>query len=137
MRVHVTAAFYVLACALFLGMSRGEIAVLLLTVGTVLTAEMFNTSLEKFCDFSQRRFSAQIRIVKDIAAGAVLIAAVFAVFVGITIFCRPALIDFLFLIVTTPQYLVPAMGSLVAAWFFIFWGPTKIYHKLKREPGDR
>lgn len=137
MRIHVTATVYVLVVSLALHISRGEMAILLLTIGAVITAEMLNTSLEKLCDFSQRRFSPQIRIVKDIAAGAVFVAAIFAVFVGIAVLCRPALLQLLVTIATTPQYLAVLLLSFVFAWFFIFWGPVKIWEKLKNNPENR
>lgn len=137
MRIHVTATVYVLVVSLALHISRGEMAILLLTIGAVITAEMLNTSLEKLCDFSQRRFSPQIRIVKDIAAGAVFVAAIFAVFVGIAVLCRPALLQLLVTIATTPQYLAVLLLSFVFAWFFIFWGPVKIWEKLKNKPENR
>ena len=46
MRIHVTAAVYVLFFARFLGVSRGEYAALLLAVALVITAEGFNTAIE-------------------------------------------------------------------------------------------
>lgn len=137
LRIHITTACYVLFSASFLGLTRGEIAVLLLTIGSVITAEMLNTAVEKFCDFNQREYSPQIRLVKDVAAGAVFVAAVFAVAIGIVILCRPALPAFILLLVTTPLYCVLLAVSLILAWFFIFWGPIRISQIFKHRPKGR
>ena len=89
MRIHVTAAVYVLFFARFLGVSRGEYAALLLAVALVITAEGFNTAIEMLCDYAQKSYNRFIGRTKDIAAGAVLISAVFAAFVGVTVLWRP------------------------------------------------
>ncbi len=87
MRIHVTAAVYVLFFA-SLGVSRGEFAALL-AVAVVITAEGFNTAIEMLCDYAQKSYNRFIGRTKDIAAGAVLISAVFAAFVGIAVLWRP------------------------------------------------
>ena len=71
MRIHVTAAVYVLFFARFLGVSRGEYAALLLAVALVITAEGFNTAIEMLCDYAQKSYNRFIGRTKDIAAGAV------------------------------------------------------------------
>ena len=69
MRIHVTAAVYVLFFARFLGVSRGEYAALLLAVALVITAEGFNTAIEMLCDYAQKSYNRFIGRTKDIAAG--------------------------------------------------------------------
>ena len=73
MRIHVTAAVYVLFFSPLLGVSRGEFAALLLAVAVVITAEGFNTAIEMLCDYAQKSYNRFIGRTKDIAAGAVLI----------------------------------------------------------------
>ena len=68
-------------------------ACLLLAIGSVVTAETLNTSVEKLCDFTQKHTNHLIRVIKDMAAGAVLICAVFAALVGIVVLFRPELWD--------------------------------------------
>jgi diacylglycerol kinase len=48
----------------------------------VLFAEAINTSIEKLRDVYTRELNEQIKMVKDIAAGAVLIVVIFAIIVG-------------------------------------------------------
>jgi len=58
-------------------------ALLLLASTAVLTAELFNTALEHLVDHLHPEIHPRIRVVKDCAAGAVLIASIGAVAVGI------------------------------------------------------
>ena len=57
MRVHLTAALYVLFFAPFLGVSRGEYAALILAIALVITAEGFNTAIEMLCDYAQKSYN--------------------------------------------------------------------------------
>ena len=75
MRIHLVACAYVLFFASQLSLSRGEMACLLLAIGGVMTAETLNTALEKLCDFAQKNLNRYIRVIKDMAAGAVLLSA--------------------------------------------------------------
>ena len=86
-RVHICAVCFVSWLAMqFYEFSRGEWAVLLLTFAAVLSAELFNTSIERLCDKVSPEKDEHIRRCKDCAAGAVLIVAVFAVIIGFTLF---------------------------------------------------
>ncbi|MGV3525214.1 MAG: diacylglycerol kinase family protein [Candidatus Sericytochromatia bacterium] len=85
MRVHAGATL--LACGLSFWLQLGSLegAVLWLTLAAVMTAEMFNTSLETTLDLISREQHPQIGLAKDLAAGAVLISAIFAVLVGLSL----------------------------------------------------
>ncbi len=86
LRIHLAAVPYVFIFSLFYGFSRAEYAVLALTCAFVISAELFNTSIEVVIDKISPKFSFFAMIGKDIAAGAVLVSAVSAVIVGITLF---------------------------------------------------
>ena len=60
-------------------------------MGMVTAAEAMNTAVERLCDFIEEGHNPRIGIIKDIAAGAVLLAAVFAAAVGIVVFLPPVL----------------------------------------------
>lgn len=60
-------------------------ALVLLASGAVLSAELFNTALEHLVDHLHPDVHPQIRIVKDCAAGAVLLAVLGAIAVGIAL----------------------------------------------------
>lgn len=87
-RVHTSTAVYVLLLAPYFLVSRGEWALLWLTIGLVMGAEAFNTAIEKTVDLSEKRCDTA-RVAKDVAAGAVLLCAFAAVGVGIALFARP------------------------------------------------
>jgi diacylglycerol kinase (ATP) len=82
MQVHVAAGVLVLVLALALGVSRFELLALVLAVCLVLVAEMFNTALEAAIDAVITSYHPLVKVAKDVAAGAVLIAALAAVTVA-------------------------------------------------------
>lgn len=126
-RIHLTAAAYVLFFAPRLGVSRAEFAVLCLAIALVIAAETFNTALEMLCDYAQKSYNRFIGTTKDIAAGAVLICAVFAAFVGVAVLWRPeALLALAAEIFTVPLYCVLFFVSLLVAALFVFAGPVRI-----------
>jgi diacylglycerol kinase (ATP) len=88
MRVHFAVALAVLPVGVVLGVTRFELLALLLSVSFVLIAEMFNTALEKAIDVATNSFDPLARVAKDVAAGAVLVAAVNATFVGYLVFAE-------------------------------------------------
>lgn len=63
-----------------------EASFIILACGLVLVAEILNTAIEKLCDFVEPNFHSKIGIIKDISAGAVLLATLFAVIIGILIY---------------------------------------------------
>ncbi len=85
-RVHLGAACLVIAAGLAFRVSPAEWAVLALTIGLVLSAEMINTVAELAVDLLTQRYHPMAKIAKDVGAGAVLVAALAAVGVGIAIF---------------------------------------------------
>ena len=54
----------------------------------VLSAEILNTCVEKICDIIQPEYDERIKIIKDMAAGAVILMAIGSVFVGILIYWK-------------------------------------------------
>lgn len=82
LRYHFISAAAVLLAGFILGVSRMEFIVLTLAVILVLLAEMLNTALEYVVDLLSPEYTEKARIVKDIAAGAVLITAFGAAVLG-------------------------------------------------------
>lgn len=121
-RVHICAVCFVSWFALrFYELSRAEWAVLLLTFAAVLSAELFNTSIERLCDKVSPEKDEHIRRCKDCAAGAVLISAVLAVVIGVVLFWdleRFAAVGAYF--GEAPARLVVPGISVVAAILFVF-----------------
>jgi diacylglycerol kinase (ATP) len=88
MRVHFAVALAILPIAVLLGVTRFELLAVMLAVSFVLIAEMINTALEKAIDVATNSFDPLARVAKDVAAGAVLVAAVNAAFVGYLVFAE-------------------------------------------------
>jgi diacylglycerol kinase (ATP) len=86
MRIHFLTAVAVLIAALAFDVSKIELIVLLLAIAFVLITEMVNTAVEAAVDIASTSFDPMAKLAKDIAAGAVLIAAVNAVAVGYLVF---------------------------------------------------
>ena len=85
-RFQFFAGIAVLVAAAALGVSRVQFLILILVVCAMLVLECVNSALEHFLDMVKPRLSDQVKIVKDISAGAVLIAALGSVWIGWLIF---------------------------------------------------
>ncbi len=71
-----------------------EFSIVMACIGMTLGFELLNSQVEKVVDVVKPEFSSQIRTIKDLSAGAVLIVVVASIFVGILIFL-PHFLDFL------------------------------------------
>ena len=85
-KVQIFATILVLLLGWFFKISTTEWLVIVLLVGLVLSAEAFNTALEELCDKFKSDPDPHIAKIKDLAAGAVLIASLAALVVGVIIF---------------------------------------------------
>jgi diacylglycerol kinase (ATP) len=86
MRLHFFIAFVVIVVALIVNVTKLELIALLISIAFVLIAEMLNTAIEAAIDIATTSFDPMAKLAKDIAAGAVLIAAANAVAVGYLVF---------------------------------------------------
>jgi diacylglycerol kinase (ATP) len=86
LRIHFGVAVAVLILALIVDVTKIELIALLLSVTFVLIAEMLNTAVEAAIDIATTSFDPMAKLAKDIAAGAVLIAAINAIAVGYIVF---------------------------------------------------
>lgn len=89
MRFHLFAAACVAVLAAWLKVSVRDWLFLGAAVFGVLTAEMINTAVERAVDLASPREHEMAKAAKDAAAGAVLIAALFAVAVGLAVLGPP------------------------------------------------
>lgn len=86
LRLHVLASICVIAGGIIFRLSIIEWTVIILAIGLVLVAEFLNTAIEKMIDYVKPDIHPRAKEIKDIAAGAVLIASVIAAAVGVLIF---------------------------------------------------
>src|SRR3972149_5648541 len=82
LRYHFFSAAFVLFLSYLLGISRIEFVIISLAVILVISAEMMNSAFEAIVDLLSPGYSEKARVVKDIAAGAVLVAAFGAAVLG-------------------------------------------------------
>jgi diacylglycerol kinase len=66
--------------------SKFEWIAVLVCCMSVLSLEGFNTSIERFCNEKEPHFDPRIKIIKDTAAGAVLVSSIFSVIIGLIVF---------------------------------------------------
>ncbi|MFN4299129.1 MAG: diacylglycerol kinase family protein [Thermaurantimonas sp.] len=85
-KIHLIASAVVVLSGILLKVSFLEWAVLLVCIGMVLTAEAINSAIETTCDLVMPSRHPLVKRIKDISAGAVLIAAAAAALAGLLIF---------------------------------------------------
>ena len=133
MRIHMVAALYVFAFSFFFEMSRERYAILLITVAMVIVAEIFNTVAEELSDMAAPSYHPAVRIIKDLAAGGVLVCALFAVGVGMFLFWQPdRLWNILLFFGQAPWRIVLLVISLGISAVYVAFGPLGIrdrYHR--------
>lgn len=86
MKIHCTAAILVVLFGLFLKISKTEWIICFLLFGLIMGLECVNTAVEAVVDLATEEIHPKAKLAKDAAAGAVLIAAIFAALVGMMIF---------------------------------------------------
>ncbi|QDP86260.1 diacylglycerol kinase family protein [Chryseobacterium sp. SNU WT5] len=87
-QIEVFALLANLFLIVYLKVSAVDAAIILMMCSAVLSLEILNTCVEKLCDVIQPKFDARIKIIKDVAAGAVLLMAISSLFVGILIYSK-------------------------------------------------
>jgi diacylglycerol kinase len=85
-RIQLVIFLLVLVAGFIVDLNRFEWLWLMIASAIVLVLEAMNTSIELLADVYTQEFNLKIKQVKDIAAGAVLIASIFAAIVGFVIF---------------------------------------------------
>ena len=86
MKVHMGAAVVALVLGLVFDLSRLELAAVLVAISLVLVAEMLNTAIEAAVDAVVDTYHPLVKIAKDVAAGAVLVATVNALAIAYFVF---------------------------------------------------
>lgn len=84
--LHLAAAAAALTLSVVLKISAGGWIGVLFAIGLVLSAEAFNTCIEKMLDKLIPEQNDTVRYVKDLAAGAVLLCAITAAAIGAAVF---------------------------------------------------
>ena len=85
-RIHATITVLVVVAGIVLRVSPVEWGVLVICIGMVLSAEAFNSAIERVADYLTIERDERIRDIKDLAAGAVLLCAIAAAVAGLIVF---------------------------------------------------
>jgi undecaprenol kinase/diacylglycerol kinase (ATP) len=93
-RIQVVIAAAVFLAVLLFSISMMEWLIIIRFTALVLSLEMFNSALEKLCDKVNPEIDPQIKVIKDMAAGAVLWTSLLAAVAGLCIFI-PKIIELL------------------------------------------
>lgn len=72
----------------YLHLSTSDTILILIVSFGVLSAEIFNTAIEKICDIVQPNFDKRIGFIKDISAGAVILMAILSLIVGVLVYSK-------------------------------------------------
>jgi diacylglycerol kinase (ATP) len=94
-RIELIIAGIVIIAGVLLKISIAEWIIILMCIALVLSMEGFNTAIEIIADKLHPEFDKEIGKAKDVAAGAVLIAAIVAALIGFVIFVPRLLYLFL------------------------------------------
>lgn len=86
LRIQVGLGLLAIVLGAILGLSGTEWALLITVITLVLTAELLNTAFESALDAVHPDYHPKARVAKDVAAGAVLVASVGALAVGVWLF---------------------------------------------------
>jgi len=85
-RIQLVVAALVLAAVFYFPLTNPERVVIIMLIGLVLILELANSVLERLIDLFRPSIDYIAKSVKDILAGAVLIAALMSVAIGIIVF---------------------------------------------------
>lgn len=85
-RIHSIISVLVISAGFLFKINPLEWLFIIFAIGLVLSAELFNTAIESLVDQVSPSYSEKAGLIKDVAAGAVLIAAVVSVIIGVIVF---------------------------------------------------
>ena len=124
MRIHLTVMSYMFAYLFlydFFTVSKTQLALLFLMCAVVISGELINTAIESIADLVEQKKNIHVKKAKDAAAGAVLISAIAAVAVGISILYQPEAFKALFTYYKeNPIMIAVLLLSLVITTLFVF-----------------
>lgn len=85
-KIQIAASILVIILGFIFNISESQWLIILLLISLILSLEMINTSIEKLLDFISKEKNPEIKTIKDILAGAVLIVSLIAIITGLIIF---------------------------------------------------
>ncbi|MFV0479807.1 MAG: diacylglycerol kinase [Anaerorhabdus sp.] len=87
-QIQMVLACVALVASFILNFSYTENLILGLCIGLVLSLEIINEALEKLCDHVTKEWHEDIKVIKDLAAAAVLVASIACLILGVMMVMR-------------------------------------------------
>lgn len=125
MQIHFGIAIVMILLALLLDIPAQHILWVVFAIMFVLCLETLNTAIERTVDLMTMEFHPLAKLAKDVSAGAVLFAAVFAVFVAVYVFTEPFLI-YIGHPTTAPIHILVLLFLLCFVVSLLFKNPARI-----------
>jgi diacylglycerol kinase (ATP) len=85
-KIHIIIALIALLLSIYYNIAWVELLMVCLAIALVVICELFNTVIEVLVDIIIEIYHPKAKIIKDVAAGAVLFSAFFALTVGYVVF---------------------------------------------------
>lgn len=85
-KIQIIIGLIILLFSLILKIEISDFIIILLVIMMVISFEIINTLIEKLCDLYSKDYNLEIKKIKDISAGLVLISAIFSLIIGVLIF---------------------------------------------------
>lgn len=89
MKIHFITSLFIIIASLLFSIPKTEVILVVISIGLVIAAELFNTAIECAVDATTNHYHPLIKVCKNTAAAAVLVTALNAVVVGILVFWNP------------------------------------------------
>ena len=116
MKFHCFCTIVIFILSLFLDIGKYEALAVIVSVSLIWVAELFNTAIESCVDMVTEKYHPLAKRAKDIAAGAVLITALNALFVGYIVFEKKIILnmrDIFSILKTSYQHTVLSIFILI------------------------
>lgn len=123
-KIHLVVAFLVMSASLFYDITKIELIILSFTIILVVFAELINTAIEVAIDATTNYYHPLAKIAKNISAGAVLVTALNAIFIGYLIFWDK-INNFSFGVITKIKQSNPYMAFVILVMVVIITVITK------------
>ena len=131
MRIHICVAAFALILSRFYSFTKTEYILLFIAVMFVVITEMINTAFETLVNMQVSRFDNFAKIAKDVAAGAVLMSAAFALIIGILLFLDISKIKEMFSYIFARGWLVGLFIAFFAASVAFIFFPGSLVRRKK------
>ncbi len=92
LKIEFVLAIIAVGLGIFLELSLTQFAVIFLTIGVVLLAELMNTAIEVMLDLYTQEYNKNIKLAKDVSSGAVLVTSIASVLVAVVLLL-PKIVD--------------------------------------------